>query len=219
VYLLFRSVRKAAGVTRQTCICLDGRDEPVQVNADGSLVVRRTGVQLAADDARRCLQRYDGRVLGVHIQGLVNGAHLVSAGALSFARGLNDTPKIAALLIAVDLLARPASLALTGLAIAAGGLLMVWRVARTMSWRITAMNEGQAFSANLVAASLVTSASLHGLPVSTTHVSCGSLFGIGLAGRSAHWPMIGRIILAWVTTLPVAAALGYVLWRCLGSPA
>lgn len=216
LYLLLRSARQAAGVTHQTCLCVDGWEEPVHVTPEGSLVLQRTGVRITADDAERCRQRYDGQVLGLEVQRMVNGAHLVSAGALSFSRGLNDTPKIAALLIAVDLLARPGSLALTGVAIGAGGVLMVGRVARTMSWRITEMNEGQAFCANLVAATLVTTASLHGLPVSTTHVSCGSLFGIGVAGRAAHWGMIGRIVLAWVTTLPVAAAIGYGVWIWLG---
>lgn len=50
-------------------------------------------------------------------------------------------------------------------------------------------------------------ASRLGLPVSTTHVSCGALFGIGLITGQARWKTIGRILLAWVTTLPVAAAL------------
>ncbi len=48
-------------------------------------------------------------------------------------------------------------------------------------------------------------ASRLGLPVSTT--SCGALFGIGLITGQARWKTIGRILLAWVTTLPVAAAL------------
>ena len=45
------------------------------------------------------------------------------------------------------------------------------------------------------------------MPVSTTHVSCGSLFGIGLATGKAHWGTIGRILGAWVLTLPLAAGL------------
>ena len=58
-------------------------------------------------------------------------------------------------------------------------------------------------------------ASRFGVPVSTTHVSCGSLFGIGLATRQAHWKMVTRILLAWVTTLPLAALIGWVAWRIL----
>ncbi len=49
-----------------------------------------------------------------------------------------------------------------------------------------------------------------GMPVSTTHVSCGSLFGIGTVTGQAKRGMIGKILTAWVTTLPLAAALGAV---------
>ena len=58
-------------------------------------------------------------------------------------------------------------------------------------------------------------ASRLGVPVSTTHVSCGSLFGIGAVNRTARWRMIGTILLAWVTTLPMAAAIGWLMWVLL----
>jgi PiT family inorganic phosphate transporter len=51
------------------------------------------------------------------------------------------------------------------------------------------------------------------MPVSTTHVSCGALFGIGAATGQARWRTIGQILAAWVTTLPLAAALGAVSLR------
>lgn len=87
----------------------------------------------------------------------------------------------------------------------AGGLLNAKRVAMTMSERITAMNRGQGFTTNLVTAALVTLASQWGLPVSTTHVSCGSLFGLGTVNRSARWGVIRNIVLLWLVTLPLAA--------------
>ncbi|NRA40419.1 MAG: inorganic phosphate transporter, partial [Planctomycetes bacterium] len=52
---------------------------------------------------------------------------------------------------------------------------------------------------------LVTTASIMTLPVSTTHVSVGSLFGIGAAGGGAHKKMILQVVLSWVLTLPIAA--------------
>ena len=76
------------------------------------------------------------------------------------------------------------------------------------------MNPGQGFAACLVTAGLVTTASLHSLPVSTTHVSVGSLFGMGVATRQAHWRKVGEILLAWVSTVPcgaILAALAYLL--------
>jgi PiT family inorganic phosphate transporter len=77
-----------------------------------------------------------------------------------------------------------------------------------MSHRITAMNHGQGFTANLVTSVIVIGASRFGMPVSTTHVSCGALFGIGTITGQARWSAIGKILTAWVTTLPLAAALG-----------
>ena len=85
-----------------------------------------------------------------------------------------------------------------------------------MSYRITEMNDGQGFTANIVTASLVIFASKMGVPVSTTHVSCGSLFGIGLVNRRADWGTIGKVLLAWVTTLPVGALIAGLCWRLLG---
>ena len=77
-----------------------------------------------------------------------------------------------------------------------------------MAHKITAMNAGQGLSANLVTAGLVLSASPLGLPLSTTHVSCGALFGIGAVTRQARWKTIAGIFAAWLITLPLAAALG-----------
>ena len=57
---------------------------------------------------------------------------------------------------------------------------------------------------------LVMIASRLGMPVSTTHVSCGSLFGIGLVNGHCHLNVIGQILLAWLATLPVAATIGWI---------
>jgi PiT family inorganic phosphate transporter len=70
------------------------------------------------------------------------------------------------------------------------------------------MNHGQGFTANLMTSLIVVGASRFGMPVSTTHVSCGALFGIGAVTGQARWATIGKILAAWVTTLPLGAALG-----------
>lgn len=88
---------------------------------------------------------------------------------------------------------------------ATGGLISARRVATTMSRDVTDMNPGQGFTANAITSVLVIGASALGLPVSTTHVSCGALFGT--VTRQAHWHTIRHIVLAWVITLPLAAAL------------
>ena len=126
---------------------------------------------------------------------------------VSFARGLNDTPKIVALLLVMSAFSLKGGIFIVAVAMAIGGLLNAKRVALTMSKRITKMNHGQGFSANLVTSFLVIFASKWGLPVSTTHVSCGSLFGIGLVNRKANFSLIRKIILAWFLTLPLAGIL------------
>ena len=86
-----------------------------------------------------------------------------------------------------------------------------------MSHRITTMNAGQGFTANLVTAITVIVASRLSLPVSTTHVSCGSLFGLGSVTGKAEWSGIGKIVLSWVVTLPTAAILAATAFHLLGS--
>lgn len=134
-------------------------------------------------------------------------AHYLSAGAASFARGLNDTPKIAALLIVVDGISAAWSLAIVAVMIAVGALLDAEKVAETLGKKVTDMDPGQGFAANLATAILVTTASLHSMPVSTTHVSVGALTGIGASTRQAKWKNVVSIALCWVITLPCAAAL------------
>ena len=143
--------------------------------------------------------------------------HFLSGGAVGFTRGLNDTPKIAAMLLVANALDIRQSLAAVALAMAIGGLLHARRVARTMSKKITGMNPGQGFAANVATALLVSTANWHALPVSTTHVSVGALVGIGITTRQAHWKAVGGIVLSWLITLPCAAALAAVAMTCLGA--
>ncbi len=216
LYALFRAARSRMGITSRTCVCIEKEYHPVSLLGDGAVILEATGVKVSDEhDASRCRERYDGAFAGIDAQRVLDGSHFVSAGAVSFARGLNDTPKIAAVMIALGAASSGLGLSLVGVAIAAGGLLAVRRVAQTMSYRITEMNDGQAFTANLVTAFCVLVASRFGVPVSTTHVSCGSLFGIGIVNRKAHVGMIGTILAAWVTTLPVAAGLAYVTFILL----
>ncbi len=141
---------------------------------------------------------------------------------MSFSRGLNDTPKIAALLLAGTLLELPVWVSLLGVgtAIAAGGILSARRVAETVSFEIASFDERQGLSSNLVTAALVIGASKLGFPVSTTHVSCGALFGIGAVTGEGRWGTIRSILLAWVATLPLAAllaALAFSILRTVGA--
>jgi PiT family inorganic phosphate transporter len=222
IYPLFRWVRRWSGVTRRNCVCVGAAYEEVQPLADGRLRLVRTGLILEFGQAPTCVDRYQGRVLGCEAGWLLDGLHYLSGGAVGFARGLNDTPKIVALMLAAEALPAAWGLTLVALVMAVGGVLNARRVAETMSKKITSMNPGQGFTANLVTALLVSSASRLGLPVSTTHVSVGSLFGIGVINRTAQARTLVSILLAWVTTLPLGAALAalaYVLVRTIAEQA
>ena len=81
-----------------------------------------------------------------------------------------------------------------------------------MSKKITYMNPGQGFTSNLITAILVWTASASGLPVSTTHVSVGGIFGIGVVNKKADYKMIGKIAGSWVLTLPIAAILSGIIF-------
>ena len=143
----------------------------------------------------------------------LDALHFLSGGAVGFARGLNDTPKIAALLLVAKALDIRWGLAAVAVTMAIGGLLNARRVAETMSKKITGMNPGQGFAANVATAVLVTTANWNALPVSTTHVSVGALVGVGISTRQAHWKSVGGIVLSWLITLPCAAVLaGLVAW-------
>jgi inorganic phosphate transporter, PiT family len=142
-------------------------------------------------------------------RGLTIG-HCLSAGLVSLARGLNDTPKIVPLMLIGSTISVQAGSIAVAVAIALGGVLNARRVATTMSERIATMDEPQGLGANLATGLLVIAASRFGLPVSTTHVAVGSIFGVGLLSGKADRAVFGQILLSWVLTLPIAAILSAV---------
>jgi PiT family inorganic phosphate transporter len=215
LYLVFRWLRLRLGITKEWCMCVGQEQQVVPVLQPSSVLALQAAaptVSLSVGQQAECAQRYAGRFLGVGSQQAMDAAHFLSAGVVGFARGLNDTPKMAALLLVLPALGANWSLIAVAVAIAVGGLLGARRVAETMSHKITSMNHGQGFSANLTTGLLVTAASLFGLPVSTTHVSVGSLFGIGLTSRQADFRVMRNILLSWLVTLPCAAVLGALLY-------
>lgn len=212
-YTLLHALRVRAGITAETCFCAGQETlEIVPVLATTAALARVEQLTLTTGTAVTCHNRYRGELLGIELAQVVDGLHYLSAGAVSFARGMNDTPKIAALLLVMPVLVgaggKLASLAFVAVLMMAGGLVSARRVADTMSRKITPMNHGQGFTANLLTSVIVLCASALGKPVSTTHVSCGALFGIGAVHGQADWKMVGKILGAWVTTLPVGAAIG-----------
>lgn len=146
--------------------------------------------------------------------------HWLSGGAISFARGLNDVPKIAAILFLALRLSTKTSIAqfsndfripivLVTVAMVAGGLWMGQHVLDTLAFRVAPLDRSTGTIANGATATLVLLASNFGLPVSTTHVSVGSLIGVrvGLRSKPGRKDSIVAILWAWIVTLPVAAIL------------
>lgn len=146
--------------------------------------------------------------------------HFISAGAVCFARGMNDTPKMAALLVGLSFGTGLNGILLVTVAMTLGGLISARRVAETLAHKITEMNPGQGFVANLTTSILVIAGSVYGLPLSTTHVSVGGLLGIGIVTRRTRWRTVIPVLLAWLTTLPCAAAvaaLAYFICRAVAA--
>lgn len=135
----------------------------------------------------------------------------LASGVVSFARGFNDTPKIAGLLVGV--MGSEMGISIIALLMALGGWLHAHRVAKTMSTDIAQMDRRQGLVANSVTGALVLLASPLGLPVSTTHVTCGAIFGVGLSAKQARWKVMASILTAWLTTLPLAAMLGALCYK------
>lgn len=152
------------------------------------------------------------------LQGLTVGLdsfHWLSSGLTSLARGTNDAPKIAAILLLGSVASWPSRamqlLAFAGVALAMG-IGSYWggrRVTEVLAENVTKMDHVEGLSANVTTSSLVFAAALLGLPVSTTHVSSSAIIGIGLLkGRQAvQWTTVRDMALAWVVTLPASALL------------
>jgi PiT family inorganic phosphate transporter len=144
---------------------------------------------------------------------------IVSASLVSLSHVTNDAQKtmgvITLTLITAGLLpvgaAPPTWVIVTaGLAIALGTYTGGWRIIRTVGRRITEVETPQGFAAETSAATIVLASSYVGAPLSTTQVCSGAVMaaGEGKRGGVVHWPVVGRMVAAWVFTLPAAAAVG-----------
>ncbi|RHW17218.1 anion permease [Sphingomonas gilva] len=153
--------------------------------------------------------------------------HLVSSAAYSLSHGLNDAQKtmgiITVLLYSTGYLSGefevPHWVAISCyVAIALGTLSGGWRIIETMGSRITKLSQHQGFSASAGGSIMVFTASLMGIPVSTTHTITGCVIGAGTARRASavRWGVAGNVMAAWVITIPASAAVGalfYLLTR------
>ena len=140
---------------------------------------------------------------------------LVSAAAFSLGHGANDAQKtmgiILALLIAGGHLAPDADVPLwvvlsAHTAIGLGTLMGGWRIVKTMGSKITRLQPAGGMAAESAAAATLFFTSAAGVPVSTTHTITGAIVGVGAARRlsAVRWGVAGRVVWAWVLTIPGA---------------
>jgi PiT family inorganic phosphate transporter len=151
---------------------------------------------------------------------------LVSAAAYSLGHGTNDAQKtmgiIAVLLFSTGhlgpefyvpfwvVLAAHAALALGTMA---GG----WRIVKTMGMRITKLRPVGGFCAETAGAVTLISTAVAGIPVSTTHTISGAIMGVGALQRlsAVRWGEAGRIVWAWIVTIPASALVAAAAWFVL----
>jgi inorganic phosphate transporter, PiT family len=150
---------------------------------------------------------------------------LFSAAAYSFSHGTNDAQKTMGIIVpllfsigyfgtSVDPNHLPVPLWVilaAHAAIALGTLSGGWRIVKTMGYKITKLRPVHGFAAETAGASTIIGASLLGIPVSTTHIICTSIMGVGTTSGAStvKWGVARRIIWAWILTIPVSAGIGF----------
>jgi PiT family inorganic phosphate transporter len=198
------------------CVCLEKR-ETAAVPAVGVSAAASTGapplpvLEIGSECPPETLVRVN----------VLDSLHWLSAGATSFFRGLNDTPKILALGVAAVAawgLSQTSFYALVALSMGLGSLLAGLRVTNTLARKVTRISHDGGLAANVTTSLLVGFASSFALPVSTTHVSSGAILGIAAGSKTAgiHWKTVREILLAWVVTLPVAGLVAALVYRLAG---
>lgn len=151
---------------------------------------------------------------------------LCSAAAYSFSHGTNDAQKTMGIIVpllfsigyfgaAVDPNNLPVPLwviLIAHAAIALGTLFGGWRIVKTMGYKITKLRPVHGFAAETAGAVTIIGASIAGIPVSTTHIICTSIMGVGttMGASTVKWGVARSIALAWILTIPISALIGFI---------
>ena len=148
---------------------------------------------------------------------------IVSAAFMATSHGLNDAQKtmgvIFLALVASGTLSNDDAIPLwvkasCAIAIALGTYLGGWRIIRTLGKGIVEVDTPQGVAADGASAAIILTSSHFGMALSTTHVASGSILGSGLGrkGAEVRWSVAGRMVVAWLITLPAAAIVGALTW-------
>jgi inorganic phosphate transporter, PiT family len=164
--------------------------------------------------------RLAGRARPTRAKRLFDRAQIASAGFMAFNHGLNDGQKFMGV-FALTLFVGGATskfeipvwvmivcAATMGIGTAAGG----WRIIETLGAKMTRIVSWQGFVAEAAASTTIFTASLFGIPLSTTHTITSCIVGVGASKRfsDVRWGVLKKIGLAWVVTFPVCAFIAYV---------
>lgn len=147
-----------------------------------------------------------------------------SASLVALAHGTSDAQKtmgvIFLALVASGHLEEAANMpfwvtASCAIAIAAGTYSGGWRVIRTLGKGLVEISSPQGMAAETSSAAIILTSAHFGMALSTTHVSTGSILGSGLGrpGADVRWSVAGRMAVAWVTTIPIAALVSFIIWQ------
>ena len=160
------------------------------------------------------------------VDGLFRRLQLLSAASYSLGHGTNDAQKtmgiIAILLFSSGYLGSEfyvpvwvilAAHAAIGLGTMAGG----WRIVKTMGMRLTKLRPVGGFCAESAGAVMLIGTAVAGIPVSTTHTITGSIMGVVATQRlsAVRWGVAGRIVWAWVLTIPLSGSIAAIAWLVL----
>ena len=148
---------------------------------------------------------------------------VATASLMSLAHGTNDAQKtmgvIFLALVASGTLNNDDAIpmwvkASCAIAIALGTYLGGWRIIRTLGKGIVEVDTPQGVAADGASAAIILTSSHFGMALSTTHVASGSILGSGLGrkGAEVRWSVAGRMVVAWLITLPAAAIVGALTW-------
>jgi PiT family inorganic phosphate transporter len=153
---------------------------------------------------------------------------LASAAAFSLGHGGNDAQKtmgiMLAVLIAAGTLPPDADVPLwvvlsAHTAIGLGTLFGGWRIVKTMGFKLTKLQPSGGVAAETAAAATLFFTSAQGIPVSTTHTITGAIVGVGAARRlsAVRWRVAGRVVWAWIFTIPGAALVAGIISLIVGA--
>ncbi len=178
----------------------------------------------------KLLNRLFGQTSPTKVKSLFSKLQIVSVSWMAFSHGSSDAQKAMGIIMMALVAGGYGGLTMEddiptwvifscGFVIALGTAIGGWKVIRTMGMRLSKLEPIHGFAAETAAAIILTTVSKIGVPVSSTHTITGSIIGVGLSHRfsSVRWGVAGKIVFAWIFTLPGTAIMAFVTYKLLSA--